>query len=63
MMTIAAIDRLAHHATILEFNGDSHRAHSANAVGSRSSLTRRSLDFAPPREPVGRAAVALRASR
>jgi len=26
MTTMAAIDRLVHHATILEFNGDSHRA-------------------------------------
>ena len=31
MTTMAAIDRLVHHATILEFNGDSHRAHSAKA--------------------------------
>ena len=31
MTTMAAIDRLVHHATILEFNGDSHRAHAAKA--------------------------------
>ena len=31
MTTLAAIDRLVHHATILEFNGDSHRAQSAKA--------------------------------
>ncbi len=31
MTTMAAIDRLVHHATILEFNGDSHRAQSAKA--------------------------------
>ena len=29
MTTMAAVDRLVHHATILEFNGDSQRAHSA----------------------------------
>jgi DNA replication protein DnaC len=29
MTTMAAIDRLVHHATILEFTGDSHRAQSA----------------------------------
>jgi len=31
MTTMAAIDRLVHHATIIEFNGDSHRAQSAKA--------------------------------
>jgi len=31
MTTMAVIDRLVHHATILEFNGDSHRAHAAKA--------------------------------
>ena len=31
MTTMAAIDRLVHHATILEFDGDSHRAQSAKA--------------------------------
>ncbi len=31
MTTMAAIDRLVHHATILEFGGDSHRAQSAKA--------------------------------
>jgi DNA replication protein DnaC len=31
MTTMAAIDRLVHHATILEFTGDSHRAQSAKA--------------------------------
>ena len=37
MTTMAVIDRLVHHATILEFNGDSHRAHAAKAkvVGKR----------------------------
>jgi len=29
MTTMAAIDRLVHHATILEFNGDSQRASAA----------------------------------
>ena len=29
MTTMAAIDRLVHHATILEFNGDSQRAQAA----------------------------------
>ena len=29
MTTMAAIDRLVHHATILEFNGDSHRSQAA----------------------------------
>jgi DNA replication protein DnaC len=31
MTTMAAVDRLVHHATILEFTGDSHRAQSAKA--------------------------------
>ena len=31
MTTMAAIDRLVHHATILEFTGDSHRAQLAKA--------------------------------
>jgi len=31
MTTMAAIDRLVHHATILEFTGDSHRARLAKA--------------------------------
>ena len=31
MTTMAAIDRLVHHVTILEFNGDSQRAHAAKA--------------------------------
>lgn len=31
MTTMAAIDRLVHHATVLELNGDSYRAqHAAN---------------------------------
>lgn len=34
MTTMAAIDRLVHHSTILEFNGDSHRAQSAKAKTS-----------------------------
>jgi DNA replication protein DnaC len=34
MTTMAAIDRLVHHATILEFNGDSHRAQSAKVRAS-----------------------------
>ncbi len=34
MTTMAAIDRLVHHATILEFNGDSHRSQSAKAKAS-----------------------------
>jgi len=34
MTTMAAIDRLVHHATILEVNGDSHRAQSAKAKAS-----------------------------
>lgn len=34
MTTMAAIDRLVHHATILEFNGGSHRAQSAKAKPS-----------------------------
>lgn len=34
MTTMAAIDRLVHHATILEFNGDSHRAGAARTRGS-----------------------------
>jgi len=29
MTTMAAIERLVHHAVILEFTGDSHRARSA----------------------------------
>lgn len=34
LMLMAAIDRLVHHATILEFNGDSHRAQSAKTKAS-----------------------------
>ncbi|MEO7597508.1 MAG: ATP-binding protein [Opitutus sp.] len=34
MTTMAASDRLVHHATILEFNGDSHRAQSAKVKAS-----------------------------
>ena len=34
MTTMAAIDRLVHHATILEFNGNSHRAQSAKTKAS-----------------------------
>lgn len=34
MTTMAAIDRLVHHATILEFNGASHRAQSAKTKTS-----------------------------
>lgn len=33
MTTMAAVDRLVHHATILEFTGESHRAHTAKARG------------------------------
>ena len=31
MTTMAAVDRLVHHATILEFTGESQRAQSAKA--------------------------------
>jgi DNA replication protein DnaC len=31
MTTMAAVDRLVHHATLLEFNGESHRVHTAKA--------------------------------
>jgi DNA replication protein DnaC len=34
MTTMAAVDRLVHHATILEFTGDSHRANVAKAKQS-----------------------------
>ena len=34
MTTMAAVDRLVHHAIILEFTGDSHRAHAARAKGN-----------------------------
>ena len=30
-MTVAAIDRLVHHATIIEMNGESYRQRSASA--------------------------------
>jgi len=30
-MTVAAIDRLVHHATIIEMNGESYRMRSASA--------------------------------
>jgi DNA replication protein DnaC len=33
MTTMAAVDRLVHHSIILEFTGESHRAHAAKAKG------------------------------
>ena len=39
MTTMAAIDRLVHHSTILEFTGDSHRATAAKAKGKPSVST------------------------
>ena len=35
MTTMAAIDRLVHHAIILEFNGNSHRAKAAKETAGK----------------------------
>ena len=35
MMTMAAVDRLVHHAVILEFNGRSYRADAAEAAKTK----------------------------
>ena len=35
MTTMAAIDRLVHHAMILEFNGSSHRAKAAKETAAK----------------------------
>ena len=36
-MTVAAIDRLVHHATILELNTESYRRRSALATGVKAA--------------------------
>ena len=36
-MTVAAIDRLVHHATILEFNTESYRRRSAAQAAQRAA--------------------------
>jgi hypothetical protein len=36
-MTVAAIDRLVHHATILELNTESNRRRSALATGAKAA--------------------------
>jgi hypothetical protein len=36
-MTVAAIDRLVHHATILELNAESYRRRSALATGAKAA--------------------------
>ncbi len=36
-MAVAAIDRLVHHATILEMNGESYRKRSAESRGARGT--------------------------
>lgn len=38
MTTMAAVDRLVHHSIILEFTGDSHRAHTAK-VKSKAEVS------------------------
>ena len=41
MTTMAAIDRLVHHAVILEFDGDSYRAAQHKTAASQSCGTAR----------------------
>ena len=36
-MTVAAIDRLVHHATILELNTESYRRRSALTIGAKAA--------------------------
>jgi len=37
-MTVAAIDRLVHHATILELDTESYRRRSALATGAKAAV-------------------------
>jgi hypothetical protein len=46
-MTVAAIDRLVHHATILELNTESYRRRSALARGATLAATRAPVEPAP----------------
>ncbi|HQF40535.1 MAG TPA: IS21-like element helper ATPase IstB [Opitutaceae bacterium] len=39
MTTMAAVDRLVHHSTIVEFTGESHRATAAKAKGKPTATT------------------------
>lgn len=39
MTTMAAVDRLVHHSTIVEFTGESHRATAAKAKGKPAAAT------------------------
>ncbi len=39
MTTMAAVDRLVHHSTLVEFTGESHRATAAKAKGKPSATT------------------------
>jgi hypothetical protein len=47
-MTVAAIDRLVHHSTIIEMNGESYRKRSAVA---RISAMESPSDNYPPEAP------------
>ena len=53
-MTVAAIDRLVHHATILELNTESYRRRSALATGAKAAA-RRIIVAANCRPPVAAA--------
>jgi len=67
MTTMAALDRLVHHATILEFNGDSHRAQSGESQSecvspeveeggsTGTSQSRGACPLPPPLHPRGAA--------
>ena len=39
MTTMAAVDRLVHHSTIVEFTGESHRATAAKTKGKPAATT------------------------
>ena len=47
-MTVAAIDRLVHHATILELNTESYRRRSALTRGAKLAASQLPAEAAPP---------------
>jgi DNA replication protein DnaC len=50
-MTLAAIDRLVHHSTILEMNTESYRRRTAQARQPRQARTRRTATASPEESP------------
>jgi hypothetical protein len=47
-MTVAAIDRLVHHATILELNTESYRRRAALTRGVKLDASQLRAEAAPP---------------